>query len=82
MGQGIAIANWGNKEGKPETGTTVGVVATVEVSKSGLLKVHTLDVAFDTGKTMNLDAVVTEIQGGAIFDHYAASFESVSAFTS
>jgi isoquinoline 1-oxidoreductase beta subunit len=78
MGQGVAIANWGNKDGKPETGTTVGVVATVEVSKSGLLKVHTLDVAFDTGRMMNRDAVLTEIQGGAIFGYNMAMNEGLT----
>src|SRR6185295_17385337 len=67
MGQGVAIANWGMVNGAPKTGTTAGVVATVEVTKGGLLKVHQLDVAFDTGKVINKDAVLNEVQGGTIF---------------
>lgn len=78
MGQGVAIANWGNKEGKPRTGTTVAVVATVEVTPRGILKVHTLDVAFDTGRTMNLDAVLNEFQGGTIFGYNMAMNEGLS----
>ncbi len=78
MGQGVAIANWGNDAGKAETGTTVAVVATVEVTPRGILKVHTLDVAFDTGKMMNRDAVLTEIQGGAIFGYNMAVNEGLS----
>jgi len=66
MGQGIAISNWGG-DGKPHHGTTVATVATVEVTKSGLLKVVELDVAFDTGRIVNPDAVLTEVQGGTIF---------------
>ncbi len=76
--QGVAIANWGNKEGAPETGTTVAVVATVEVTPRGVLKVHTLDVAFDTGQMMNRDAVLTEIQGGTIFGYNMAMNEGLS----
>ena len=78
MGQGVAIANWGNKAGQAETGTTVAVVATVEVSPKGLLKVHTLDVAFDTGRMMNQDAVINEIQGGAIFGYNMAMNEGLT----
>ncbi len=65
-GRGVAISNWGNT-GKPQTGTTACTVATVEVTKAGKLKVHQLDVAFDTGGVMNRDAVVTEMVGGTIF---------------
>jgi isoquinoline 1-oxidoreductase beta subunit len=77
-GRGVAIANWGNKEGKPETGTTVAVVATVEVTQKGALTVHTLDLAFDTGQTMNRDAVLNEMQGGAIFGYNMAMNEGLS----
>lgn len=66
MGQGIAIANWAGG-GKPESGTTVAAVATVEVSGNGQLKIHALDVAFDTGKIVNKDAVQAQLEGGAIF---------------
>ncbi|MDB5396605.1 MAG: Isoquinoline 1-oxidoreductase beta subunit [Rhodospirillales bacterium] len=65
-GQGIAIANWG-MNGKPQAGTTVGVVATVEVTKSGILKVHQIDAAFDCGRVVNHDAALNLVQGGLIF---------------
>ncbi len=64
--QGLAIANWG-MNGKPEAGTTVAVVATVEVTKSGILKVHQLDAAFDCGRIVNRDAVDNLVQGGLVF---------------
>jgi isoquinoline 1-oxidoreductase beta subunit len=64
--QGIAIANWG-MNGQPQAGTTVAVVATVEVTKSGVLKVHQLDCAFDCGRIVNRDAVENLVQGGLIF---------------
>jgi isoquinoline 1-oxidoreductase beta subunit len=77
MGQGIAIANWG-MNGKPEAGTTVGVVATVEVTKSGILKVHQLDAAFDCGRIVNRDAVLNLVQGGVIFGLNMALNEEVN----
>lgn len=65
-GQGVAVANWG-MHGKPEAGTTVAVVATVEVTREGVLRVDTVDVAFDTGRVLNRDAVVAQIESGVIF---------------
>jgi len=65
MGMGVAIANWGAKG--PVSGTTVCTVATVEVSKAGKLKVHQLDVGFDTGGIINRDAVTTQMVGGVVF---------------
>jgi isoquinoline 1-oxidoreductase beta subunit len=66
MAQGIAVGNWG-MNGRPEAGTTVAVVATVEVSKAGMLKVHQLDAAFDCGRIVNRDAAENLVQGGLIF---------------
>lgn len=66
VGQGIAVSNWGSG-GKPQAGTTVCTVATVEVTKAGALRVLELDIAFDTGRILNRDAVHTEIEGGAVF---------------
>jgi isoquinoline 1-oxidoreductase beta subunit len=66
QGRGVAIANWG-MGGKPEEGTTVATVAKVEVSQDGVLKVVQLDVAFDTGRIINEDAVRTELEGGTMF---------------
>ena len=77
MGQGIAISNWG-MNGKPEAGTTVGVVATIEVTKSGILKVHQLDAAFDCGRVVNHDAVLNLAQGGIIFGLNMALNEEVN----
>ena len=77
MAQGIAIANWG-MNGKPEAGTTVGVVATVEVTKSGQLKVHQLDAAFDCGRIVNRDAAENLVQGGLVFGLNMALNEEVN----
>ncbi|MSO72223.1 MAG: xanthine dehydrogenase family protein molybdopterin-binding subunit [Rhodospirillaceae bacterium] len=77
MGQGIAISNWGGA-GKPQAGTTVCTVATVEVTKAGALRVHELDIAFDTGRILNRDAVHTELEGGAIFGLNMALHEELS----
>ena len=65
-GQGIAVANWG-MGGKPDAGTTVATVAKVEVTKGGNLKILQLDLAFDTGKVFNEDAVRAEMEGGTLF---------------
>jgi isoquinoline 1-oxidoreductase beta subunit len=66
QGRGVAISNWG-MGGKPEEGTTVATVAKIEVTQSGILKILQLDVAFDTGRVLNEDAVRTEIEGGTMF---------------
>jgi len=66
QGRGIAIGNWGG-DGKPEAGTTCATVAKVEVSKSGQLKILQIDVAFDTGRVLNRDAVATQLEGGTLF---------------
>lgn len=65
-GQGVAITNWG-MGGKAEAGTTVAAVATVEVSKQGVLRVDSIDFAFDTGRIANRDAIAAQIEGGVIF---------------
>jgi isoquinoline 1-oxidoreductase beta subunit len=64
--QGIAISNWG-MWGKPHAGTTVAVVATVEVASNGDIEVPQLDLAFDCGRILNADAVLAQMQGGMIF---------------
>lgn len=53
--------------GKPQAGTTVAVVATVEVSRAGVLTVKQLDAAFDCGRIVNRDAAESLVQGGLIF---------------
>ena len=66
QGRGVAIANWG-MEGNRNLGTTVATVARVEVSKEGRLRVLRIDIAFDTGRVMNPDAVRAELEGGTLF---------------
>jgi isoquinoline 1-oxidoreductase beta subunit len=53
--------------GKPQAGTTVAAVATVEVSRRGELKIHAMDVAFDTGRIVNRDAIASQMEGGVIY---------------
>jgi isoquinoline 1-oxidoreductase beta subunit len=66
QGRGVAIANWGMR-GKADAGTTVATVVKVEVSKEGKLKILQIDVAFDTGRVLNQDAVRAELEGGTLF---------------
>jgi isoquinoline 1-oxidoreductase beta subunit len=66
QGQGVAICNW-MMQGKPENGTTVACVATVEVTPAGVLVVKELDFAFDCGSMINEDAVVSQMQCGSLF---------------
>jgi isoquinoline 1-oxidoreductase beta subunit len=67
-GRGIAISNWGNWVSKdPQSGTTVAVVARVDVTPEGVLRVAQLDLAFDCGQVINRDTVVAQLEGGAIF---------------
>lgn len=75
--QGVAIANWG-MNGKPQAGTTVAVVATVEVTNAGKLTVHQLDAAFDCGRIANRDAVENLAQGGLIFGLNMALNEEIN----
>jgi isoquinoline 1-oxidoreductase subunit beta len=68
QGRGIAISNWGNWVSKdPQSGTTAAVVAHVEVSKAGALRVLQLDIAFDCGRVIDRDVVTAQMQGGAIY---------------
>ncbi|HEU4780399.1 MAG TPA: molybdopterin cofactor-binding domain-containing protein [Steroidobacteraceae bacterium] len=68
QGRGIAISNWGNWGGKDQVGgTTAAVVAHVDVSREGVLKVLQLDIAFDCGRVFNRDAVEAQMQGGILF---------------
>ncbi|WP_438307834.1 molybdopterin cofactor-binding domain-containing protein [Burkholderia pseudomallei] len=66
QGRGVAIANW-EMGGQPNAGTTVATVAKVKVAQDGKLQILQLDVAFDTGRVMNEDAVRVELEGGTLF---------------
>ncbi len=65
-GRGIAISAF-SMAGKPKSATIVCVVATVEVSRAGVLRVEALDIAFDSGGLLNRDSVASQIEGAAIF---------------
>lgn len=65
-GRGVAIGNWA-MAGKPDAGTTCAAVVHLEVKAGGEIKIHRVDVAFDTGRVMNRDAVLVEVEGGTIF---------------
>lgn len=64
--RGVSIGNWG-MGGRPQHGTTLGAVVQAEVTAEGKIKVHRIDVAFDTGRVMNRDAVQVQLEGGTIF---------------
>lgn len=64
--RGIAIGNFGGG-GSPHAGCTVAAVATVEVGDAGAFRVRQLDIAFDCGQVLNLDAVRAQLEGAAIF---------------
>ncbi|MFV8816888.1 molybdopterin cofactor-binding domain-containing protein [Haliea sp. E17] len=65
-GMGIAISNW-PAGGVRDAGTVLCTVARVAVSPAGELRVMQVDVAFDTGKVANADAVRSQIEGGTLF---------------
>lgn len=64
--RGVAIGNWG-MGGRTGAGTTCGAVVHAEVSQGGELTIHRIDVAFDSGRVMNTDAVRAQLEGGTIF---------------
>jgi len=64
--RGIAMGSWAT-DGEPGKGTIVAAVATVEVKNDGALQVHSLDLAFDSGRILNADAVQAQLQGSMIF---------------
>ena len=66
QGLGIAISNWPHP-GQKQAGATFCTAAHVEVSQSGVLKVHRIDATFDCGRIVNADAVAAQLEGGIIF---------------
>ncbi|MDO9490597.1 MAG: molybdopterin-dependent oxidoreductase [Sphingomonadaceae bacterium] len=76
-GRGIAIANWGGF-GRPQAGTTVATVAEVEVARDGELRVHRLDLAFDSGQVANRDNVAHQLIGATLFGASVALNEEIA----
>ncbi|WP_448168621.1 molybdopterin cofactor-binding domain-containing protein [Burkholderia ambifaria] len=76
-GQGIAIANYG-MNGKPEAGTTVAAVVTVEVARDGSVRVDSVDIAFDPGHVGYPDGLVSQMEGGALFALNSALNEQIT----
>lgn len=66
QGRGIAIGNFAGA-GAPHAGMTVAAVAHVEATDAGELRVHAIDMAFDCGQVLNMDAVRAQLEGCAIF---------------
>jgi isoquinoline 1-oxidoreductase beta subunit len=66
QGRGIAIGNFGGG-GEPHVGMTVAAVAIVEVTTAGELRIQSLDIAFDCGQVLNIDAVRSQLEGSAVF---------------
>ncbi|WP_185641360.1 MULTISPECIES: xanthine dehydrogenase family protein molybdopterin-binding subunit [unclassified Burkholderia] len=76
-GQGIAIANYG-MNGKPEAGTTVAAIVTVEVTRDGDVRVESVDIAFDPGHVGYPDGLVSQMEGGSIFALNSALNEQIT----
>jgi isoquinoline 1-oxidoreductase subunit beta len=64
--RGIAIGNFGGA-GEPRAGMTVAAVATIEVTGGREFRVRSLDIAFDCGQVLNMDAVRSQLEGSAVF---------------
>lgn len=75
-GMGVAVSNWSMNE--EHFGTTVANVAHVEVTQEGVLTVKQIDVAMDTGKIMNEDAVRAQYEGGTLFGYNMAVNEGLT----
>ena len=75
QGRGIAIGNFGGA-GEPHAGCTVAAVAHVEVKPE--IRVLALDIAFDCGQVLNMDAVRAQLEGSAIFGMNMALNEEIT----
>jgi isoquinoline 1-oxidoreductase subunit beta len=65
-GMGIAITSWPMAT-IHNFGSVMATVARVSVTQKGELTVRQVDIAFDTGKVANADAVHSQIEGGTIW---------------
>lgn len=65
-GMGIAITSWPMAT-IHNFGSVMATVARVTVSKKGELAVKQVDIAFDSGKVANSDAVHSQIEGGTLW---------------
>jgi isoquinoline 1-oxidoreductase beta subunit len=75
QGRGIAIGNFGGA-GAPHAGCTVACVARVEVKPE--IRVLALDIAFDCGQVLNMNAVHAQLEGAAIFGLNMALNEEIT----
>jgi isoquinoline 1-oxidoreductase beta subunit len=75
QGRGIAIGNFGGA-GEPHAGCTVAAVAAVAVKPE--MRVLALDIAFDCGQVLNMDAVRAQLEGSAIFGMNMALHEEIT----
>lgn len=78
QGRGVAVGCWGSRRGQAPMGTTCAAVVHLEVSAAGALKIHRIDVAFDSGRIVNRDAVLAELEGGTIFGLNMAMNEALN----
>ncbi|MBW7920795.1 MAG: xanthine dehydrogenase family protein molybdopterin-binding subunit [Rubellimicrobium sp.] len=75
--RGVAIGNWG-MGGRANAGTTCGAVVHAEVDAEGRIRLHGIDVAFDSGRVMNRDAVKAQLEGGVIMGLNMAMNEKIT----
>jgi isoquinoline 1-oxidoreductase subunit beta len=66
LARGIAIGNFGGS-GEPHAGMTVAAVATVEIASTREFRVRSIEIAFDCGRVLNVDAVRSQLEGSAVF---------------
>ena len=68
--QGLALGLFGE--------TTAAVVATVQVTQEGAIKVQQMDVAFDSGNVLHRDNVINQIEGAQIMGLNSAINEELT----
>ena len=87
LNEAASKSNWGKPLPKGSAqgmaicldhGTIICEVAEVTVSQSGELKVHSIDIAFDTGRVMNPDGVKNQMEGGVMFGLNMALNEQIT----
>jgi len=79
-GKPLPSAGWGRGVSLlySEWGTYIALVAEVEVSKNGKLRVHRIVCAVDCGTIVNPDIVTAQMEGGVLFGIGAALWGEVT----